>query len=496
AKAAIAHKGVLVSDTVDFSANVTLNTIYRLSCTVSLEAGENEIAIVCVGKGAGNTANVLSLRIDCITYTRMEDKSKTMEGEAHPEWGDVLANGLASSERAIRLDSNGLGAYTDIPLGLPEGVYAITLAWIKTASSPVIAILHDDVAIVEAYDLYAATDKRDTVTLTVRVKGESDHLRILTVGQKKASAGYDVILDCLSVCEKTPLSSKAFGVTVKIGEKINLAEQYTSEDNLVFVNCGETSRNVIKLSGCVLSAEKAGTALVKAYHPVTGEFAELLVTVVDHETPKEILTALDAINASDLTLACSLYEGLSEEAKAFVISYRFLMKTKQIKDEEEEDRLSDIYYLDEMAYTVNEGSTVKKGSCPSGSHEMKFSDSHSAYEHGLGFEPTTDEVGILYVAIPENATVFHAVIGLDHEMSKDGYSYDQQNTVKIWIDGVLWGSTDCILKNTQNGTWKDCTTTFDIEIPEGSSYLVIENDCGVNRICDHILYADACFLAR
>ncbi|MBQ8381890.1 MAG: NPCBM/NEW2 domain-containing protein [Clostridia bacterium] len=495
AKAALGMDGKILSEVLDLSTGVTLNRMYALSCEMELQAGVNEINVFAVEKGAKNSASTLSLRIDCIEYAPADGADGFAEAESHPEWGALVSNAQASGGKAVKLSCDAIGAYADLPLTLSAGSHKITLTFVKTDSAPMIALIPNGEGTGEIVDLYSADNTASTVTLTVNATGKNDFIRVLVIDKKNASSGYTVLLDGYTVTDRTELSANEFGITLQVGQTQELSALFNGTVSLSFLKQGESAFGVLTLTDGVALANRTGTAIVTAFDPVTGEQADVVITVVAADTPTAVLDAIEAVNAGDYDGAKSLYEKLSAGEKAQVTNF-VLLKEEETKIEAPADEPRDVYYLEELDYAVNDGSTAKKGTCPSGSHKLQFTEGGKLYEHGLGFEPTTDEPGVLYMQIPENAVRFTVTVGLDSEMSKSNYDYDQKNTVRIWVDGQLMGETKAIRKNMQDGEWVDNTFPFDIELPAGATYLVIENSSGGSRTCDHILYADAAFYAE
>ena len=495
AKAAIGINGKVLSDVLELSTGVTLNKMYPLSCEMELQAGTNEINVFAVEKGAKNSASTLSLRIDCIEYAPADAATDFTEAESHPEWGTVVGNAQASGGKAVKLSCNAMGAYIDIPLDLSAGSHSITLQFVKTSAAPIVALIPNGEGDGETVDLYSADQTVAAVTLKMEATGQNDFIRVLVISRKNASTGYNVLLDGYTCASQTALAARRFGVTLNVGAKQDLSSLFTAGGSLSFLKQGESAFGVLTLTDGVAVANRAGTAIVTAFDPTTGERADVVITVVEANTADAVLKVIEAVNSGDTERAKALYEGLSESEKAQVTNFPLLQEKTDAPDTPA-DQPKDVYYLEDMDYTVNDGSNVKKGTCPSGSHKLQFTEEGKLYEHGLGFEPTTGEPGVLYVRIPENAARFCVTVGLDSEMSKPQYDYDQKNTVRIWVDGKLMGETEAIRKNMKNGEWVDNTFSFDLKLPAGATYLVIENNSGGNRTCDHILYADAAFYAE
>ena len=491
AKTALGLNGTVLSETVDFSSGYTLNRMHTLSCVMELKAGVNEIYVFAMGKGAKNNSNTLSLRIDCLDYKPLTDNGYTVEAETIPAIGTVVDSSAASDGKLVILSSNAIGAYTDIPLSLKRGRYEITLSFMADASSPIVAIIHNGEGVGETYDLYEKTATLKEIVLTVDVESEADTLRILTIGKKNASDGYTVRLDRISCQGRVLLAPKSFGITLKKNETVELSELFFHQNELVFMLQGETAFGVLTQNKTVATAQKPGSAIITAWDPFTNETASVVITVTDESIASPTLAVINTVNEGSYAEAKAMYDSLPSDQKALVTNFVLLKKSGSDTLHEGENKNSG--YLDELDYGFNKGSTVKEGTCPSGSHKLQFIENGTIYQHGIGFEPTADATGSLYVRIPENATRFTVMVGIDSEMSKANYAYDQQNTVSVFVDGKEAGKTERILKNMQNGTWVDHTYTLEIQLPENAEYLVIVNYAGANRTCDHILYADPCF---
>lgn len=494
AKAAIGLNGKRISDIVDLSNGYPLNRIYTISAIMDLNAGTNYVYIFAVEKGASNNASALSLRIDYLDYEPLADNSGMIEAETIPSLGTVVDISTASGQKAVKFSSDAIGSYTDIPLSLPKGRYDITLTFVSNHTSPMVAIILNGEGTGEIVDLYSADSASRSVTLTLDLTGHDDYVRILTIGKKNASGGYSPLLDTIVCKGKEAFSSNTFGITVNIGETIELDQHFNTDDTLSYMVYGETSLGVATVKDGKLIANREGFVLVRAYNADKKEFALLAVSVISNDTSDAVCEALEAINRGTYADAKRLYDKLSTDQKDGAVAFWFLENKEAVTSDDAVSK--EVYYLDEMEYGYNEGSTVKNGTCPSGSHKLQFVENGAVYEHGIGFEPTVNEAGVLYVKIPENATRFKTIIGLDSEMSKTNYSYDQKNNVLIYVDGIKVVETGAIQKNMQNGSWVDRTDTVDVLLPENSEYLVIVNLSGNDRTCDHILYADAYFSAE
>ncbi len=493
AKAAIGIDGKAVSEVIDLSTGVDNNKIYTLSCKLELKAGENLIYIICVGKGANNSNSTRSLRIDYIEYAPFDDESAS-EAEALSGIGSVVEESKASNGKALKLNISGLAGYVDIPTSLEDGRYSVELTFIKTPSSPKITVIFGGES--HIIDLYSSSKESVKLTFTAKVSSGSSSVRIIATGINKSSSGYDILLDTLAFKGNRAVSADKDGYTVKVGEGLDLSKLVTSENGVYFLPLGETVFNTAVITDGALTAKNVGTVIIRCYDKVTLEHFDITVTVVSSSISEKALAVIEAVNSSDTERADSLYTALSEAEKKLVTNYPFMKRQSDSDGGKTEGEVKDTYYLEELDYIYNDGSNVREGSCPSGSHSIMFTEDGEIFEHGLGFEATTSESGTLYVKIPENAKKFTVKVGLDSEMSKANYSYDQKNTVKIWIDGKEVGTTGVIKKNMQNGAWVDNSYSFEITIPEGAEYLLIENNSGGDRTCDHILLADAKFSAK
>lgn len=105
------------------------------------------------------------------------------------------------------------------------------------------------------------------------------------------------------------------------------------------------------------------------------------------------------------------------------------------------------------------------------------------YTKGFGLEPNDRTTAVLDIPIPDGAESFQTVVGInDH---KKGSSYDQKNTVSLYIDGVLVYETEPL-------TFTHCET-ISLPIPYGAETLTIKEDCGGTSVNDHICFGDARF---
>ncbi len=479
AKAAIGQNGQAISETIDLSTGYALNRIHTLSCTMYLEKGENLIDILCVGKGAKNTSSTLSLRID---YVEVTSKADAKEAEGYLTADTVVNESLASGGKTVKLDLVGLADAQMLALPLEGGRYLLEMTFVKTPSSPVITLTAGGER--HVLDLYAAVKETVTLSLTADLmSGEA--IEILVSGRANASSGYDVLLDTIAVSGSRRVSADVEGFEMKVGETLDLSKLVLSENEVAFVPLGETAFGTLSLSGAKVTAKAVGTAIFRAFDKATLEYFDFTVTVTDSTLSSSVTSVITAVNQGNAERADTLFATLSESDKAKVTNYPFMKRNASPKEDDGKSG----NYLDELAYVYNDGSHVREGSCPSGSHAVKFTEDGKEYAHGIGFEPTDKTLGTIYVKIPEGMTKFSVHVGLDYGMSAANMAYDQKNTVSIWVDGKELAATETIKKNAG----EDRSYYLEVALSPGADYLLIAQHCGDNRICDHILLADAKF---
>ncbi|MGI6270315.1 MAG: GDSL-type esterase/lipase family protein [Candidatus Howiella sp.] len=523
ALSALGANGAVCSDTLDLSSGVTLNKIMVQACEISLKAGENTLDVFCMGKGAANGSGTMTLRIDYVEFEPKVtgDPQTLAAGEIQNVSADGSSN-LETADGALRLVAGGAASYMTLPLTAETaGYYDVTLRFATGLSGAAVSI-YDGVKALAGADLYSASAGTLDVSLgRLYLDSEEAHsLDVVITGRNTANtAGYIVKLAEVVLTAPIVLTAEPAGAVVEVGEKIDLGAAakihnaqptYSGSDALKYAVRSETAFDVAVMGeDGVLTANTVGSAIIRITHRHDEAYVDFPVTVVEKGCSEAVLAAIESINTIGTvarTEAClarieaaeTAYAALTAADRAKVTCYSVLKVARATYDalateEEDENPLLTVNYIEDLDYSLNSGSTFKKSTCPSGSHKIQFTEDGEVYAHGFGFEPTDKTPGTLLVPVPEGSDSFYARVGVDYAMSAPSADYDQKNVVTISVDGTEMAKTGAIRKNYQDGAWVDNSYVLEFKIPEGAKWLLISNDSGGSRICDHILFADARF---
>lgn len=538
-KTAIGREGTIVSTDVDMSDGKAypVNKFFTQECRMIFEEGENGIDIICRGKGSNKSSN-LSARVD---YIEIEPvfKSEPVLVEA-----EELAEEMACSQKeALQLveDANASGgqyvqfqaeagsAYLCIPVTVDyAGQYDITLRMRTSELGAFVQAQIDGKNVGSLFDFYRAeSDSAQFTEISLEnvefQKAGTKEIVLLAAGRNvKNVSGYEMSLDCITISAKPGITALENGIVMNEGEEFDLndyitvthmQDAYQTPDSIRYTVKSESIFNVVDI--CEDGIGKAcnpGTAVVRAVNKYAPEFGvDFIVTVVPDGTEKAVWDVMEGINLLGSPYASVSYgEELSRAEAAFAaltpqqknaVSNSFLLKSWRTQYDEQmgqetggDNTISAISYLEDLEYLVSRG-TINRKVCPSGSHKLQFTQDENAvvYEHGIGFEPPSSRDGVLLVQIPAGMDHFYAKVGLDYAMSlKDG-EYDKENRMTFSIDGQKVAETGKIISNYKNGVWTDNSYEISFAIPEGSKWMLIEQDAGKNQTCDHVLLADARF---
>ena len=519
---AIGANGEVCSDTLDLSSGVTLNKIMVQECEVSLKAGENTLDVFCMGRGAGNGSGTLTLRIDYVEFEpKITGDPKTVSAGTIQ---NVAVDGNSRLERAdagIKLIAGGAASYMTLPLTAEAaGDYDVTLRLVAGSSGASVSV-YDGTTSLASADLYDAASKTVEVSLgRLYLDPAAPRAFDLVVTGRNAAntAGYTVELAEVVLSAPIALTADPAGAVIEVGDTLSLGEMvgihnaqpaYSGSDALRYAVRSETAFDVAVVEEGILTANAVGSAIIRITHQHDEAYVDFPVTVVETGCSAAVLAAIEAINTigtvvrTDACLARieaaeTAYAALEADDRAKVTCYSVLKVARATYDalitaEEEKNPLLAVNYIEDLDYSLNSGSTFKKGTCPSGSHKIQFTEDGEVYTRGFGFEPTDKTPGTLLVPVPEGSDYFYARVGLDYGMSAPTADYDQKNVVTISVDGMEMAKTGPILKNYQDGAPVDKSYELEFQIPEGAKWLLISNDSGGSRICDHILFADARF---
>ena len=522
-------------DIVDMSDNTiyTPNTMYTQSTEVSFDAaGDQLIKIFCVDKGVKNSASVgYSLRIDYVEFTPIFSEDPTVL-EAENMLDRMTATGSARLEKADTQQASGGGlvrlsgavgsATATMPVQIQApGTVRLTLQYQAGPAAPKLRITDSDGLMDMVIDTYAASESILTADLgevDFATAGEKE-IYFTVAGHNKAnkSESYTVGLDALQMVASPGVLAQENGAVCGVGDTLDLSaviapshmlEEYLTADSLRWEVYSETAFDVVEVDQAgSLSANAEGTAVVRVsnrYAPAA--YADFVVTVLPTDVSDQVKDAAAAIvslgNAvptqafSDaLVRAEALYKALDDTQRE-QLSGAYLLQAARVAYDKlasgsDQAELLAVHYLEDLDYTGQ--GAINKGTCPSGSHKIQFSENGEIYAHGLGFEPPDGYNGGLLVPIPQGMDTFSARVGVDWAMSQNN-EYDQKNQLIFYVDGKETAQTGILKSNYVNGQWVD-TYVYDIkiELEEGAQWLYIKNIIGDHRNCDHILLADAQF---
>lgn len=522
ALSALGANGEICSDTLDLSSGVTLNKIMVQTCEVSLKAGENTLDVFCMGKGAGNGNGTLTLRIDYVEFEPKitGDPKTVLAGEIQNVAVDASSQ-LEEINGALRLMAGGAASYMTLPLLAEKaGNYDVTLRFVTGISGAAVSV-YDGTKALAGADLYSAATGVAEVSLGRMYLDpkEAHSLDIVVTGRNAANtAGYTVRLTEAVLTAPISLAAEPAGAVLKVGETLDLgavARIYNAQptfsggDALKYAVRSETAFDVAVIEDGVLTANTVGSAIIRISHRYDEAYVDFPVTVAEADCSSAVLAAMEAINTigtvvrtdaclAKIEAAEAAYAVLSAADRAKVTCYAVLKVARATYDslrteEEEANPPLAVHYVEDLDYSLNSGSTFKKGTCPSGSHKIQFTENGTVYTRGFGFEPTDKTPGTLLVPVPEGSDYFYAKVGLDVGMSAPSTGYDQKNVVTISVDGTEMAKTGRIEKNYQDGAYVDKSYVLEFKIPEGAKWLLISNDSGGSRVCDHILFAEARF---
>ncbi|MCI8361179.1 MAG: hypothetical protein HFE86_07580 [Clostridiales bacterium] len=522
-----------VGDVADMSDNTIYapNTIYSQSTEITFDkAGDQLIKIFCVDKGVKNSSSSgYSLRIDYVEFAPV-----FAEAPAVIEMEDALESMTVSGSASIRKESNGSasggslvrlnGAVGSTAVTLPveveaPGALQLSLQYQAGPTAPKLRVTDEEGLLDTVIDTYAAADAIAVADLGEVVFPTAGTKRIsLTVAghaKNNKADSYSVGLDALKLAARPGVGILAAGAVCKTGDKLDLnelvvpshmLETYLTPDSLRFTVDSETVFDVAEVDEKgMLTANTAGTAVIRVSNQYASTaYADITITVLPDGTAASVEAAATAVAglgkpsatadfAAALTQAETLYNGLNDTQKRQLSSAYLLRAARVAYDKLLADgdhiQAQAVNYLEELAYT-GQGS-ITKGTCPSGSHKIQFTENGEIYAHGLGFEPPDGYNGGLLVPIPQDMDVFRVRVGVDWAMSQNN-QYDQKNRLTFYVDGEQKAQTGLLGSNYVNGQWvEDYIYDIEIDLDKGAKWLYIQNALGDNRTCDHILLADA-----
>lgn len=525
ALAALGINGEIISETFDLSQGVPINKHTVKEIKVTLKAGENILNVFCMGKGGGNSSSTASftLRTDYLEYEPLIDASPatTPAGDISEEIDCSNGSKLTVSGDSVKLSAQAPASYMTVPVtAQTAGEYSITANFKGAADGAIVQAYLGTNSISGSADLYDTNGGEISLGIDSLIfeKNETKYIDLVIMGRNAANTtGYAVTLDSIAITASPVVEVAPSGALMKAGETADLKEitsiknvqpAYSSADSLKYQVMSESGFDIVEVNDGVLTANNIGTAVVRISHKsAVDAYADYTVSVVSDGLSKAVSAVMLSINQIGrvsytddckqlIDNARSAYSALGSSDKKLVENYYILTRAEAVYDslkttEEAGYTPSAINYIEDLEFVMNTGSTFRKGSCPSGSHQLQFTQDGTVYSHGFGFEPTDSTPGTMLIPIPEGTDYFYAKIGIDVGMSAASANYDQANVVTVSVDGTEMAKTGKILKNYQNGGWVDNSFEIEFAVPSGAKWLLIQNDAGTNRICDHIIFADA-----
>lgn len=526
ALSAIGANGTVVSDTLDLSTGVTLNKIYVQECTVQLNDGENTLDVFCMGKGSANATSTLALRIDYIEFEPVVDADPLTISAADLASGITASAGasMTTSADGITLSASAPSACLSVPVtSAAGGRFNVTANFTASASGAVVgAYINGNESLGDSADLYNASGGTASLSLGTMsfTAGETKYVDFVITGRNSSNTtGFTALLNSISMVALPSVAVSPAGSVVQVGDTVDLAAAvtilntqpaYAADSHLKYQVMSESAFDVVEVNNGILTANSVGSAIVRISHKnVVDCYTDYYVSVVPgglSSGVQAVMLAINQIGTVTYTDSCkaaianaeSLYAALSSADRALVENDRFLTAALSsynalAADNGDDTALSAINYVEDLNVVVNDGSTYKKKLSVSSVGTLQFTDGGEVYTHGFGFEPTTATPGTLLVPVPEGSDYFYVKVGLDAAMSAPSMNYDQKNVVTVSVDGTQMYQTGKILKNYQNGQWVDNSYEIEFAVPEGAKWLLIQNDSGGSRECDHIIFADARF---
>ena len=533
-KSGIGTGNAPVGDIVDMS-DAGAYPVNRITTqTVEIEfdkAGDQLVKIFCMGKGS-HAQSSLSLRIDYVEFVPVfsedpmvleaEDLIEQMEVSGSAQLEEKAADAASGGRLAVCSGALGSTSLT-LPVEVDApGAVQLSLSYWAGPSAPKLRITDEEGLLNTVVDTYAnaesvaVADLGEVSFTTAGVK----KLCITVAGHNKEnrSDSYAFGLDALQMVSSPGVTARQNGAVCGVGDTLDLSkilspshmqEAYQHTGSLHWQIQSETAFDVAEVDGAgLLIANHPGTAVVRvrnSYAPTA--YMDFVVTVLPDGTSTQVQTAAEAIvklgaaSLEDafvqaLERAEALYNALDAQQKE-QLTGAYLLKSARVAydallNSADAAGTGAINYLEDLNYTGQ--GTITKGTCPSGSHKIQFTEGGEIYTHGLGYEPPDGYDGGLLVPIPENMDVFKTVVGLDYAMSQNN-QYDEKNYLTFYVDGQRVEQTGLLKRNYVNGQWVD-TYIYDvsIQLPEGAKWMYIKNTIGDHRNCDHILLADAQFV--
>ncbi|HHW45650.1 MAG TPA: hypothetical protein GXX17_01915 [Clostridiales bacterium] len=533
AMGAIGQNGEPISKFYEF-CTTPLNVFRTVSCDLELQKGENIIQIFA--KRGATKSTSISLRLDYVEIQAIVAADPVVI-EAEDIFGQLEFSNknLASVKEFsgvsfVDYNSPAAAEWIKVPVTSDKpNSYTVAVNYKTGPQYGQIQLFIGGKKQGAVFDQYSPSEgfgKAQLGTITFDKAGTM-LLEFLIIGRHKDNTrGFAANLDSIELISEPSVYAKSYGDAVVSGSTvdlkeilsaINLQEKYNNAGSLIFEVFTETDFDVAEIDeNGVLTANNAGTAVVRVYNKYNQmAYADYTLTVIQEGTEQAVINAIKAINQigkveytekclEAITAAEEAYNKLSQQQKSKVTNYSLLVTARReyelLKVEDQESKIPQaVVYVEDTDYIADLGSTIKKNTCPSGSHVIKFTSDQQPFEHGFGFEPAGKDgsvVGTMLIPIPAGATHFSAHVGVDYAQSDPSSEYDQQNVVTFRINGVEVFKTERILKNIENGVEVDKSQYVEFEIPSDADWLLIENDTGTNNICDHVIFADAKFFNK